>query len=115
KPSGAAWNDLVTRLGNKGVPTTATERRDFPILVRAAVIYKCPKNPLGDAPMRSLETISGGTVTGAICATAATATVHVRIEQVWTVAGSPPMRTIDTFLDAGQAGSISIEKLIIEK
>lgn len=115
KPSGAAWTEMVTKIG-KGIPATAQEKRDYPILVRAAAVYHCPPNPVTlNSPLKSRETYSGGNLTAATCATAATVTIHIQIKQIWEIAGTKTLQTIDSAVDQSQSANISVDQMIVDK
>lgn len=115
KPSGTAFDALVTGLGNLPAPTSVADRIRSPILVRAAAIYDCPRNPVSNIPLKTLQTLTAGVVTKEVCPVAATAKIHIRIEQVSEIIGAPPMKTIDTVIESSQVPSLSIEKLLNQK
>lgn len=115
KPAGAAFDDIVNRLGSRSVPTSVQDRMRYPILVRAAAIYDCPRNPIHVGPLRTLQTVTAGSVTKEICPVAATIKIHFRIEQVSEILGTPPMKTIDSIVDQSQRDALSVEKILERK
>ncbi|MBS1959029.1 MAG: hypothetical protein JST80_06115 [Bdellovibrionales bacterium] len=117
-PSGAAWTALITArqsaapVLSTSIPTTIDDKLKYPLLVRAAAVYTCPKNaPVGvKTPLRQVT--SSGTV---ICPVATSIAIHLRVEQIWQVAGTPPFKTIDTVLDRTQMSGISIDQIMGDK
>lgn len=115
KPVGSAFDDIVNRLGSRSVPTSVQDRMRYPILVRAAAIYDCPRNPIHVGPLRTLQILTAGSVTKEICPVAATIKIHFRIEQVGEILGTPPMKTIDSIVDQSQRDALSVEKILERK
>jgi hypothetical protein len=103
---------------SKTVPSSAADRRRCPILVRAALAATCADNN-GAVPMKSYPL----TGTAQQCSSASNIQVHIRVEQVWEIAGQPKFKTVDTVVDNvnqanGQkmdAADISIDRIISNK
>lgn len=96
----------------KPIPTTAAQKRRCPVLVRAAMVAACPPNdPVPTVPIR---TYLGPPKQ---CSAAENVKVHVRVEQVYEIAGQAKLKTIDSVVDANrmQAGDISIDRIIANK
>lgn len=108
---GESHGDLSTYFASKGIPQTAAEKRRCPILVRAAIVAKCPTNPLPPAAQKTITLPDGSTH----CSAASSLQVEIRIEQVYEVAGMPKMIPEDTILDPKNASAISIDRLIANK
>ena len=110
-PSSTAYTQLKTGLGSTAkVPTTAAERRRCPILVRAALVAQCPTNPMPPATKRNY--VSGGVVR---CPDANAVAIHIRVEQLTEISGTPKMETVDTVLHPRAASAISIERILSQK
>jgi len=114
KSSSAAFSNLVSRLGTRArAPSTSAEKRRCPVLVRAALLTACPSNPQStSAPMRTY--IDPDTKIKH-CSMAESMQVHIRIEQVWEIAGTPRMQAVDTVLDHRSASAVSISQIIANK
>ena len=99
------------------VPTSADEKRRCPILVRAAMIATCPTNPELPILQKTFEypDANNPLIHVKRCSAAASIQIHVRIEQVTEIAGSPVMTPVDTFVEQRLASSISIDKIISNK
>ena len=108
---GEAHGALSTYFASKGVPQTASEKRRCPILVRAAIVTKCPTNPIPPAAQKTITLPDGSTH----CSAASALQVEVRIEQIYEIASTPKMMPEDTILDPKNASQVSIERLIAEK
>ena len=94
-----------------GPPTTASEMYRCPILVRAAMVATCPSNP--DLPVvQKTYTDSNGIK---YCSSASSIQVHVRIEQIYEIAGMPKMKTIDTIQDQRAVAGVSVDQIIAQK
>lgn len=109
---------LVNKLMSKGkrVPLTPLEKLQCPVLVRAALVATCPKNPALPAAQRTLEIRDGlGNLLQRRCSVANAVTVHVRAEQVFAIEGAAPMKTYDTVAENSQAGSIPVSVLTASK
>lgn len=97
---------------SKSVPTTALDMKRCPIVARAAFVPTCPANPdLPAVPKTYVDPVSGIKH----CSSAASIQVHVRIEQVFEIEGTPKMKTVDTVAEQRLASSISVEKIIQNK
>jgi hypothetical protein len=117
-PTAAAYTLIKNNYTGKGLktPSTVGERRRCPILVRAALVVQCPKNPVPPATQRTVElTNASGQVTDRMCSRASAAQVHIRVEQVTEIAGMPKMKVEDTVVDQKNAATISIERIIANK
>ena len=115
-PSGPAYPTVPdpTNSATNGPPQSATEMARCPILVRAAMIATCPIN--SDLPVVQ-RTFIDSSVTPNVkyCSSASSIQVHVRIEQVYEIAGSPKMKTIDTIQEQRTAAGISVDQIITQK
>lgn len=121
-PSGAEWTDLTSKLAlmpgmqappNPNAGTAAEVRKaiECPVYVRAAAVYGCQENAVGSSEKRLFETTDAAGRKVFRCAAAARTQIHMRIEQVYVVAGSKPQKTIDTILDATQTRNITLKEL----
>jgi hypothetical protein len=86
-----------------------------PILVRAAIIASCPAIPNGQNAVHMTATGSASASGATRCPVADHIQVHIRAEQVFTIAGSPSVQTTDTVVDNKDATSISIGNIIRQK
>jgi hypothetical protein len=91
------------------VPSNVKDYRRCPILVRAATVIQCPKNP--PLPVAQSSVTIGGETR---CASARAITVQMRVEQAYEITGVPLMQPFDTTIDAAN-NSISIQSLIQKK
>jgi len=114
-PQGAMWNETVTRLGNLQPPQSADDRRRCPLLARAALVVECPKNDSNDpfAVKKTYEEqISGGGVKRH-CTSAANIQIHVKVQQVWQIAGTLPLKPLDTVLSSQDPHSSAPQTAVI--
>jgi len=120
-PSGPAFDEIISKLGTRAkVPNpslgTAIElnhARRCPLLVRAALISRCPGNPPAgtNAPRFTVNDASNITR----CPSADTAQVHIRVEQVFRIAGEPQMAPVDTILDQKFSSTLNVGDVIRTK
>jgi|GEM_PF-2100909 len=89
------------------VPSDIKDRRRCPILVRAAMVAECP--PSGGSPVATYDGPPRQ------CSAANDIYVHIRVEQVWEIAGQPTMKPFDTVVDRASAADISIDRIIANK
>lgn len=110
-----AW--LANPLDHKAktVPSTAADMRRCPILVRAAMVATCPpdQNNGEQAPPVAQNSYTDAGVTH--CTAADSVKVHLRVEQIYEIAGMPKMKTIDSVLDSTQATTVTVGGLIQSK
>ena len=97
--------------GTLGPPKTEIEMQRCPILVRAAMIATCPSN--SDLPVVQRTYTDSSAVK--YCSAASSIQVHIRIEQVYEIVGTPKMPTIDTIQQQRMASSISVDQIISQK
>jgi hypothetical protein len=90
--------------------TQAANMRRCPILVRAAMVATCPRNPVLPGAQTTYQDALGVNH----CLAASTVRVFIRMEQIYEVAGMPTMTTFDTFQQQGSA-SLSISGIIQNK
>jgi hypothetical protein len=108
-PSAPSWfasNRSVPDLA----PKAAQEMRNCPVLARAAIVATCGDgNSSGKLPQQFTD--SKGNVR---CLAAQSVKVHLRIQQVYTITGMAPMKTIDTVVDLEDAkrSSMNLEGMI---
>lgn len=105
---------LKQRLAGLGkrVPATATEMKQCPLLVRAALVANCPKNGPLPAVQKTLEVLdASGSVLSRRCSIASTVTVHTRIEQLYEIEGSAPIPTQDSVADRVAMSGISVAQI----
>jgi hypothetical protein len=118
KPSGSAYSFLYGKLGSdrNKAPTSTADRRRCPVLVRAALVVGCPQNPASASAFQKTyeETDASGNKKRR-CSVASNMQVHVRVEQVWEIAGTPLLKPVDTVIDGRSAGSIAIDQIIMNK
>ncbi len=108
-PSGTAYQNLKAGI-NKGIPSTLQEMNDCPILVRAALVVSCPSSNAGNPPDLRLQDPTDGTLVR--CPMAASITVHLRIEQLYQIAGQSPLKTFDTRAMKDQIASLDVSEII---
>jgi hypothetical protein len=107
----------VTQLLHKRIPVTADERRECPILVRAAAVYSCPE-PKPSGGLVVYQEVDPGDPTKLLraqCPTAKDIKIHMRIEQLTEIKGHPKMPTIDTITNSSANSAVSIQRIIAEK
>ncbi len=105
-PSGNAYLDLKAGIG-KDVPDTIQEMNECPILVRAALVVSCPSSNAGTPP--DLRYQDSGLIR---CPMAASVAVHLRIEQLYHIAGQSPLKTFDTRAMKDQIASLDVAEII---
>jgi hypothetical protein len=113
-----AYNNMVAKLGSSksGIPTSTAEKRRCPILVRAALIATCPLNSQSDSSnFRTLTPSQQVGITKPRCAVADSLQIKVRMEQIYSIAGQTKLDTVDTVMDAKNAGAMSVQKIIQNK
>jgi hypothetical protein len=109
-PTGAAYQNLKAGI-NKGVPTTLQEMNECPILVRAALVVTCPPSN-GGASLPELRLQEPADATVIRCPTASSVTVHLRIEQLYQIAGQTPLKTFDTRAMKDQITNLAVADII---
>ncbi len=106
-----ALKTKLTALG-KSVPTAggAAAMRLCPILVRAAIKTKCPEATF-------LPQVIATSTSGSVkrCASAASIEVHLKIEQLYEIKGTPKMKTIDSLLNPAEAANVDVSGMIKTK
>jgi hypothetical protein len=107
QPSGAAYQNLKAGI-NKAVPSSLQEMNDCPILVRAALVVTCPSSNGGASPPDLRFEDTGVSR----CPMASTVTVHLRIEQLYQIAGQTPLKTFDTRAMKDQIASLEVSEII---
>jgi hypothetical protein len=113
-PSGTGFNFMVGKLGSSAkAPTSTADRRRCPILVRAALMVGCPRNPASSNAIE--KTYEDPSTKSRRCAVASSVQVKIRVEQVWEIAGQPKLQPVDTVIDNKAAGSISVDRIIQKK
>jgi hypothetical protein len=112
---------MITKLGTRakapnpssGLGTEINNARRCPILVRAAMITRCPAAPPnGNIP--NYRYVDPGT-NRVSCPVAASVQVHIRTEQVFRITGQPVMQTVDTVLDQKSVGTLNVTDVIKRK
>ena len=84
-------------------PATNEEKFRCPILVRAALVVKCPQSP------RLTFTDATGKVR---CSSASSIKIELAIEQLYEIAGQRPMSPIYSSLDESRVGTLNVKRLI---
>ncbi len=102
-----AYSILFT---SSSLPSSPSDKRRCPILVRAAMVATCPENP--DLPVVQKTFIENGIKH---CTHASSIQVHVRVEQVYEIDGLAPMKPVDTVAEQRSVSSISVERIITNK
>jgi hypothetical protein len=117
-PNVRSFTDLQSKLNKKFPdptnPTGLAQALHCPILVRAAMVAACPSNPMLPVAQESY-TFPNGAGTKTRCAAASSIQMHVRIEQLYEITGTPKMQTIDTVLTPAMANSVSMERILARK
>ncbi len=120
-PSGPAFDDIVSKLGVKakgpnpaaGTSVELNNARRCPLLVRAALITRCPGNPAAGTNAPRFTVKDANNI--ARCPSADSAQVQVRVEQVFRIAGEPQMAPVDTIVDQKSAGTLNVGDIIRNK
>jgi hypothetical protein len=103
------------RLPYDGVTTNNCEQaarmRRCPILVRAALVATCPRNPL--PPL--VQTTYMDSMNVIHCMAASVLRIYIRMEQIYEIAGMPSMATFDSVQTAGSSNVLSIANIIQAK
>jgi hypothetical protein len=107
-PSGNAFDALRAGIG-KLVPGSLQEMNECPILVRAALVVNCPDSSGTLPDPKQVDPNDANVVR---CPSAATVTVHLRIEQLFHIAGQAPMKTFDTRATQDQIASLQVSEII---
>jgi hypothetical protein len=100
------WDGLMTTDCKQ-----AMNMRRCPILVRAAIVTSCAKNPIAPVAAKSYLDALGVTH----CLAASVVRIFIHIEQIYEIAGMPRMATIDTLRDQNGVNALSIANLIQNK
>jgi len=107
-PTSPTWISIVSGI-NKSPPNCTTHPEDCrrcPILVRAVMVSTCPLNDNYTYPPNA----PAGTIKH--CAAAASVTIYVKLQQVFEIAGSAPIKTMDTVIENGKAVPLSVDQLV---
>jgi hypothetical protein len=118
-PNGSGAQALIAdaRSKNKTIPD-GDDRTKCPILVRAALKVSCP-TAIYNLPTRLPAYVDDSKKIH--CSSAQNIEVHLRIEQIWQVAGQSVIKSVDTILDANNpygpftAGKLDISQLTMLK
>jgi hypothetical protein len=95
----------------KTKPTSAADARSCPILLRAAMVVVCP-NPTSD--LSTTRTVVPPQSAERRCSVGATVNIHVRIEQIFEIAGQAAMKPYDTVLN-GNPATINVSDILTLK
>ena len=99
-------------LGKRRYPTTIEEMKRCPVLLRAALLVKCGVNtPIAGAQPKTYTDLTQAK-DKARCTTASSVQVHLRLEQIYQIAGQANLKTIDTITDHNQTSSISVDAIL---
>jgi hypothetical protein len=90
--------------------TEAANMRRCPILVRAAMVATCPRNPVLPGAQPTYQDTLGVNH----CLAASSVRVFIHMEQIYEVAGMPTMKTFDTYQQQNSP-SLSISGIIQNK
>lgn len=120
-PSGPAFDDIVSRLGVRarapnpaaGTALELNHARRCPLLVRAALITRCPSTPTNGTNAPRFTVKDANNITR--CPSADVAQVQVRVEQVFRIVGEPQMAPVDTVLDQKSASTLNVGDIIRTK
>lgn len=112
----AGYSEMREKIGLP-VPTTADQMRRCPILARAAIQVSCPDNDAYPtaAQRPTYEEKVGSTVVRQQCSAASDIKVHMRVEQIYELAGMPVLKAKETIVNGGSSSSVSIQRIIAEK
>jgi hypothetical protein len=114
-PSDTVLGPIRARLiaAGKRYPTTVPEMNRCPLLLRAAMVFECKtnrkKSPIDMTTSYVDETRPHDKIR---CNTASSAQIHIRLEQIFQVAGENPVKTIDSIYDQNRMGTISIDQIL---
>jgi hypothetical protein len=103
---------LLARTPALSVPTTIQQMNECPVLVRAALVARCPTYS-SSLPFVSVRDPSLTTLVR--CPVAASLMIHLRIEQLYEIAGSAPLKRFDTRASKDQIASLDVAELIASK
>ena len=114
-PTVSSWQtDYISHVSSgflHGPPDCQAHPNDCfrcPLLVRAAMVAKCPIN---NNPSNKF-TYQDSTTHLSQCAAASSIVVHVKVEQVYEISGQKTITPINTITNSGMAGSIDVRALI---
>jgi hypothetical protein len=110
-PSVQAYTDLRAGIG-KEVPKTLQEMNECPILVRAALVVTCPTSGASKPDLRLTDPTDNTLVR---CPMASNVSVHLRIEQLYHIAGQSPLKTFDTRAVKDQIASVEVSEIIANR
>jgi hypothetical protein len=111
-PSTASYLALKGALTSRTIPTSLQDMNECPILVRAAMVVDCPTFS-ATKPFVSVNDPSDPSVVR--CPVAASVKIHLRIEQLFEIAGETPLKTFDTRASKDQVPGIDIAEIITSK
>ncbi len=111
-PSGLAYTNFSASI-SKLVPNSMQEMNECPILVRAALVVACPSSNPGILPDLRFQDPTDSSLIR--CPMATSVTVHVRIEQLYQIAGQSPLKTFDTRAMRDQVGSLDVADIIANR
>jgi len=93
-------------------PTTIDEMKRCPVLLRAALLVKCGTNtPVAGALPKTYTDLTQAKDISR-CTTASSVQIHLRMEQIYQIAGQANLKTIDTITDHNQTSSISVDAIL---
>ncbi|MBS1959028.1 MAG: hypothetical protein JST80_06110 [Bdellovibrionales bacterium] len=95
------------------LPGSAAEKKECPVLIRAAFIASCPDNPL-TGPKPTVQANSGGKEYKR-CTSASKIRIAIRAEQIWEIAGQAKMPVFDSLVQSSQSTSVSLNRILAQK
>jgi hypothetical protein len=108
------YQQMIQKFNEQGlrVPSTIEEKRRCPILIRAAVLYSCPSNPAPPGLARTFELKdASGNILQRRCTIASSVQLQFKMEQVFEIEGTRPMKPMDTIQEKIQMAGISVAQL----
>lgn len=113
-PSGAGMNSIRTKVLGQGkkIPESAQEMSRCPVLVRAAMIVSC-KSQSSSNPNTYVDTAAPSDKVR--CASGSNVQFQVQLRQVYEITGQPTLKTVDTVLESGAQGTVSIEQILKQR
>jgi hypothetical protein len=110
-PSVEAYTEMRNQIG-KEVPKTLQEMNECPILVRAVLVVTCPTSGASKPDLRLTDPTDTALVR---CPMASNVSVHLRIEQLYHIAGQSPLKTFDTRAVKDQIASVEVSEIIANR
>lgn len=110
-PTGAGFSSIRSKVLGQGkrIPETVQEMRRCPVLVRAAMLINCKPSSSSNPNTYVDNTASTDKVR---CISGASVQFQIQLRQVYEITGQATLKTVDTLVNSGAQGTLSIEQIL---